>query len=260
MNLFEELNIIIEEIEKNLYNKISVDKLAAQMGLNRNVFDNLFVLLINMTPSEYIRKRRLTLSLQDVYKKMKIVDIAEKYQYTNETSFSRAFKKMYGKNPKEVIKDNCTLVGQERVNFTTMEVANVEFEYKLQNKEEMILYGRSQPCEITNVSKVAQPFWSQLKKQYQDFNNYPVYGLLFNDKGSFYYSCCKKSKSKGLKEVKVKAGTYFVMRCKNKISSIKRLNNLIFNRYLKSLNMVHDNCYTLEIYHPNFLEISIRLT
>ena len=50
------------------------------------------------------------------------------------------------------------------------------------------------------------------------------------------------------------------MRCKNKISSIKRLNNLIFNRYLKSLNMVHDNCYTLEIYHPNFLEISIRLT
>ena len=68
MNLFEELNIVIEEIEKNLYNKISVDKLAAQMGLNRNVFDNLFVLLINMTPSEYIRKRRLTLSLQDVYK------------------------------------------------------------------------------------------------------------------------------------------------------------------------------------------------
>ena len=53
-----------------------------------------------MTPSEYIRNRRLYLAALDVLAgKEKVIDIALKYRYETPESFTRAFTRFHGVSP-----------------------------------------------------------------------------------------------------------------------------------------------------------------
>ncbi len=51
---------------------------------------------------EYVRKRRLSEAAMELAQTdEKITDIAFKYQFSSEESFSRAFKKLYGASPRD---------------------------------------------------------------------------------------------------------------------------------------------------------------
>ncbi len=50
---------------------------------------------------EYIRKRKLELSLIDIMNKEKIIDIALKYGFETPSGFTKAFRKEYGTSPKK---------------------------------------------------------------------------------------------------------------------------------------------------------------
>ena len=59
-----------------------------------------FSLLTNISLSEYIRKRRLSVASYDLYNdNLKVIDVAIKYGYENATSFSRAFSSFHGIKP-----------------------------------------------------------------------------------------------------------------------------------------------------------------
>ena len=66
MNIYHELNKVIDYIEDNLEEDISYDQIAAILGVNVYTAKKLFSLLCNNTISEYIRKRRLSLSFYDL--------------------------------------------------------------------------------------------------------------------------------------------------------------------------------------------------
>lgn len=50
---------------------------------------------------EYIRKRRLELSLIDIMNKEKIIDVALKYGFETPSGYTKAFRKEYGTTPKK---------------------------------------------------------------------------------------------------------------------------------------------------------------
>ena len=105
MNIYVELNKIIEYIEDHLEEKIEYKELAKKIGVNEYTFQRIFSLISNISVSEYIRNRRLSNAGQDIYlNNEKVVDIAIKYQYNNATAFSRAFEKFHGIKPSKVKK------------------------------------------------------------------------------------------------------------------------------------------------------------
>ena len=82
------LNKVIDYIEDNLESDIDCEKIARILGVNVYTAKKLFSLLCNDTITEYVRKRRLTLSFYDLtVKNEKIIDVALKYHYDNPTSF-----------------------------------------------------------------------------------------------------------------------------------------------------------------------------
>ena len=106
MNIYKELNGIIEYIEENLENEIKYAELARRLGVNEYTMQRLFSLLCNISIAEYIRNRRLSNAGFDLQNSNnKIVDIAVKYQYESATAFSRAFEKFHGIKP-SIVKDN----------------------------------------------------------------------------------------------------------------------------------------------------------
>ena len=97
---------IIAYIENNLCGEIDTNKIAEIAICPYDKFKRFFSYMTNMSVSEYIRKRRLTLAAYELLKgQEKIIDLAVKYGYSSADSFTRAFAKQHSVLPTEVSED-----------------------------------------------------------------------------------------------------------------------------------------------------------
>ena len=82
MEWIERLNTTIEYIENHLTEKIDYEQLAKIAGCPSYHFQKTFLYMTNISLSEYIRKRRISLAAVDLQTgEDKIIDIALKYGY-----------------------------------------------------------------------------------------------------------------------------------------------------------------------------------
>ena len=97
MNYYERIQKSIDYIEGNLENKIDLDVVAQEAYMSQSNYYRLFFALAGYSVKEYIRLRRITLAAVDILNtKMRIIDIAIKYDFTSGDAFSRAFKRITG--------------------------------------------------------------------------------------------------------------------------------------------------------------------
>jgi AraC family transcriptional regulator len=102
-NMFRYTNLlenIKSEIDKNLCGDINTEILAKKYTLSEGHLRRLFRYAYNRTIANYIRSRKLTVSLNDLLKSnITIIDIAMKYGFDYEQSYIRAFKREFGITP-----------------------------------------------------------------------------------------------------------------------------------------------------------------
>lgn len=130
MNTFKRINNVIDYIEENITNEIDYEKAAQIAACPINQFQRFFAYITNITLSEYVRRRRLTLcafALQE--KKNKIIDIALKYGYDSHSSFSRAFRDFHGISPKEAKNKNAVFTIFPKLSFHIPDL-NTDISYK----------------------------------------------------------------------------------------------------------------------------------
>lgn len=179
MNIYHELNKVIEYIENNLDSDISYLKIAKMLGINEYTMQRLFSLLCNISLAEYVRKRRLSQAGYDIlYKKEKIIDVALKYGYENATSFSRAFQKFHGIKPSQVKKEIKSLKNYPKILFEEKVNTKTEMEYEIINLDSFTLYGKGIKTTESTISNDAPNFWLQMRQKY--LNQYgPInYGMV----------------------------------------------------------------------------------
>ena len=100
MNWMQCLSGAIQFIEKHLTTEINIDEISNQAYTSSSHFQLIFHLVMGMTVGEYIRNRRLSLAAQDLLQPhSKIIDIAMRYQYDTQESFSKAFTRFHGISP-----------------------------------------------------------------------------------------------------------------------------------------------------------------
>jgi len=100
----------IEYIENNLNKKIQLKELADKAFLSKYHFHRVFHSVVGEPVAEYIRKKRLEEAANELLTtENKIIDISLKYQFSNQESFTKAFKKFYGIPPKEFRKNKMNL-------------------------------------------------------------------------------------------------------------------------------------------------------
>lgn len=105
-----EINKSIKYIENNLCEELKLKDIAMQSNFSEFYFDKLFRRFTGVSAMEYVRRRRLTEAALDLGKTSeKITDIAFKYQFSSEESFSRAFRKAYGISPRKY-RDNVNIM------------------------------------------------------------------------------------------------------------------------------------------------------
>lgn len=103
MNWIQCLSKAIHYIENHLTDDIDIDEVSRRSYASSSHFQLIFHLVTGMTVGEYIRNRRLILAAQDLLRQdVKIIDVAMRYHYDTQESFSQAFTRLHGTPPSKI--------------------------------------------------------------------------------------------------------------------------------------------------------------
>ena len=118
MDWLDGMNKVAEYIEENLTNDIKMESLSKILYCSAFEFSRVFSFMAGMSVSEYIRRRRLSQAVFDIQNgDESLVDIALKYCYESQASFSRAFKELHGKTPATARKNGISLKTYPKITF-----------------------------------------------------------------------------------------------------------------------------------------------
>lgn len=91
---------LVQMIEEDIREELNLNALAEKTGFSPFYIHRLFKALTGRTLMAYVRGRRLSLSLNElVNTRLKIIDIALRYNFSHEQSYIRAFKQQFGVTP-----------------------------------------------------------------------------------------------------------------------------------------------------------------
>lgn len=249
---YDRLNNMIEYIEDNLDSKIDFNKLSKITNTNLFVLDRIFMFLTNMTINEYIKKRRLSKSFEEIRNTdCKIIDIAFKYQYNSASSFNRSFKKVFNITPTECKKGvgNYKIIPIEYFE-TNKEKYNFDYEIKKFNSIFLYCYHITSKKHSDLLYKIKQLYQEiKINGRYSEFNEVGMYGIFFKEENLYNYYLGTTKYFSDLEKYEIKTNEYaefkLISREQNEIVSLEEKIN---KQWIPSTNYSIKNNLQIELY------------
>lgn len=258
MDILEELNRVSLYIEEHITEDISIDELAKITLQSSDSFSRLFGYMVGMTINEYIRRRKLSLAVDDLQDSdSKIIDIAMKYGWNSSDAFAKAFVNQHGITPTNARKKIASVKIYPPVAFDLNIRGAKEMNFKIVDVSSFDVLGLSKrfDCQAGNRFKQENIMWSVDAEHYPEkiCNGYDGvwYGIF--DNGS--YSIARNQQdvdSYNLERITVPAGKYAVFTTQKggyAGTELPRLHELIFNSWLPETNYKIKSEYIVEVYH-----------
>ena len=149
MSWHERMNRAVDYIENNLCNDIDLETIAKITYQSATSFQRTFSIVTEMSVSEYIRRRRMSLAALDLQNNgAKVIDTSLKYGYESPEAFARAFKEIYGISPSAARKKDNLLRIFPRLSFLLTIKGDVIMNYEQENTKVRItnLYCKHMPA------------------------------------------------------------------------------------------------------------------
>ncbi len=142
MDLLTRMSLAIAYVEDNLTSDIDQEVLARIACCSIHNFYRMFSFITDISLTEYIRRRRLTLAAIELQSSdIKVIDLAVKYGYDSPVSLSRSFQTLHGLTPKEARADGVTLKAYPRISFQITIKGEKEMDYRIESKEAFQVFG-----------------------------------------------------------------------------------------------------------------------
>lgn len=208
----EQIQKAIDYIEENLQNEIDLSACAKAAGYSSYHFLRIFKEATNLTPGDYIRKRRLSETAKEIMSGSGCVSqIAFMYGFNSKENFIRAFKSEHGILPTEYKKIGNSLKLYEKITFDEKCTYKIEPYITTLDDFEIVAY----PCDEDYVPK----FWNKyncrkLSKRLSGGATCEDYGVTVVNPEFQYYIGIRSEFAKGNTEntilVEIPKGTYAV--------------------------------------------------
>lgn len=254
MDNIQSFQELINYIEEHLTEEIDYNELAKILAVSEQSMQRIFVFITNMSLAEYIKKRRFSKAYEELKNTdIKIIDLAVKYQYDSENSFSRAFKSIFGITPSECRKDNTKFVQFPVYQFTKNDKP-IEYSYKIEDVDEKVIYAYR-----TKYAKTKDDFLFRIRELYQElkdkglFNrllDIGMYGVTFknNKQEEVYWVGCQEDLGEA-QRITIQKGKYLVFDCGgDDQTDIAPLISNIYSQFVKSSDINVDKYYCFEYY------------
>ena len=99
MNHTQTLQTVLDYIDDNIKNEISVDIAAEKAGYSTYHFSRVFTETIGISVMNYVTWRRLQYAIYDLSYGKKVIDVAMEYGFETHGGFTKAFVRWFGFPP-----------------------------------------------------------------------------------------------------------------------------------------------------------------
>jgi AraC family transcriptional regulator len=275
MEWSERMNAAIGYIEENLAGEIDFNEAAKRACCSLFHFQRMFFAIISMTPAEYTRRRRLTLSARELTStNSKVIDIAIKYGYDSPDAFTRAFRQLHGITPQAAREPGVKLAAFPRISFNIILKGGNDMDYTIIDKK-----GFNIALTKRQFSTGGGQNFVLIPQYWQEFLKSPDYAVMLaltggkagavtrgnmlgvcwvdepiNDPQNyrFYYGIAVELPPKGgvgkFEKMTVPAATWAVFDCT--LDNLQEVTKRIFSEWFPSTGYEHDAKPELEIYLP----------
>ena len=187
MNTYNIIAKTIELIESNLDNKeLNICFLSNKVFVSPYYLQRIFYSFIGKTIGSYIRERRLTEAGTDIKKGEKVLDVAIKYGYESQESFTRAFKKFHGVNP-GVAKKGVIISCLPAINIKNLKQGEINMDIKIEKEKAFSVIVKTKKFNEETSFENVPKFWDEYyEKGYQNVVP-PMLGICINNTGSLEF-------------------------------------------------------------------------
>lgn len=91
----------IDYLSSRLKESITIDDVAARVGMSRAVFHRKFKQATTMSPIQFVKSMRLNTAAMKIAQGMSVNEAAMQVGYMSSSQFSREFKRLYGQSPRQ---------------------------------------------------------------------------------------------------------------------------------------------------------------
>lgn len=142
MDLLTRMDLALAYVEDNLAGEIDQEALSRIACCSACNFYRMFSFITDISLTEYIRRRRMTLAAIELQGgNVKVIDLALKYGYDSPVSFSRAFQTLHGVTPTEARANGVMLKAYPRISFQISIKGEKEMDYRIESKEAFQVFG-----------------------------------------------------------------------------------------------------------------------
>lgn len=142
MDWVQRMNEAIGYIEANITEEIDYAEAAKVACCSAYHFQRMFPFITDVTLSEYIRRRRLTLAAYELQNSdIKVIDLALKYGYDSPEAFARAFQNMHGTTPTAARQAGTKLKAYPRISFQFSMRGAAEMNYRIEEMKAFSVVG-----------------------------------------------------------------------------------------------------------------------
>ena len=96
-----EIARVIEYLSSRLDEAVTIEDMAAQVGMSRAVLHRKFKQATTMSPIQFVKSMRLNSAAMKIAEGMNVNEAAIEVGYVSTSQFSREFKRMYGQSPRQ---------------------------------------------------------------------------------------------------------------------------------------------------------------
>lgn len=263
MEWMERFNQAINYIEEHITDEVDYGQVAKVACCSTYHFQRMFAYMANISLSEYIRRRRMSLAAVDLQSgNEKVIDIALKYGYSSPTAFNRAFQSIHGVTPSAARQSGVSLKSYPSISLKITIKGAEELNYRIEEKESFRIVGVSQHLhkEIEKNFTIVPQMWEKavmdgtIPKLVAIMNQQPM-GLLgvsvCNDDEVWKYFIAVSSSmptDETLEEYVVPASVWAIFKGAGTNQSIQELERRIVTEWVPTSGYEYANAPDIEVY------------
>ena len=236
----EHMQNAVQYIESHLTEELEMEDIAAKVYVSSFHFQRIFSALCGFTVGEYIRMRRLTLAGEELtHSDARVIDIAMKYGYDSQDSFSRAFTRFHGISPKAAKELGAGLKAFAPLRIKLTLEGGMMMEYKIVEKAAFTVMGVGRKFNADTSYQEIPKFWDE---HYQSGGGEKIMGMfgvcMDGDGKQFEYLiadnyCPCLDVPEGCVTRTFPAGTWAVFPCRGALpDSLQKVNTMIWTEWL----------------------------
>lgn len=185
MDSIGNLNKAMAYIENHLEDELDFKEIEKIALCSEFHFKKMFAYLSGVSLNEYVRRRRLTLAALDLKNgDDKIIDIAVRYGYGSNDSFTRAFSAMHGILPSEIRKNDLPMKMYPKMTFQMTIRGEREMNCRIVEKDGFYVIGLMKNVPVVfngvnpEISKMAMTLTPEIIGELKSMSNVEPFGII----------------------------------------------------------------------------------